>query len=147
MNAKPIKRSLSRSIPAPVEKVFDHWLIPTFVGKWMFNAEIQKESIVELKNEARPRGEFTYTTKRLGEKITYKGEFKIIDRPRILEFTWNEGRAGVALNTIRVLFEDAPQSTKLKISLVLDHSEKINADNIKSLWSQRTKALSTLLSK
>ncbi len=113
----------------------------------MFNAEIQKELIVELKNEARPRGEFNYTTKRLGEKIIYKGEFKIIDRLRILEFTWNEGRAGVALNTIRVLFEGAAQNTKLKISLVLDHSEEINADNIKSLWSQRTKALSTLLSK
>lgn len=137
MNAKTIKRSLSRSIPAPVEKVFDHWLIPTFVGEWIFNTEIQKESVVELKNKAR----------RLGAKITYEGEFKIIDRPRILEFTWNEGQASVALNTIRVLFEDAAQSTKLKISLVLDHSEEINADNIKLLWSQRTKALSTLLSK
>jgi len=147
LNAKPIKRSLSRSIPAPAEEVFDHWLIPTFVGKWMFNPETQKESIVELKNEVRPRGKFNYTTMRLSEQIDYKGEFKIIDRPRILEFTWNEGRAGAALNTVRVLFEDVAQNTNLRISLVLDHTEVINADNIKSLWSQRIKALSALLSK
>jgi len=113
----------------------------------MFNPETQKESIVELKNEVRPRGKFNYTTMRLSEQIDYKGEFKIIDRPRILEFTWNEGRAGAALNTVRVLFEDVAQNTNLRISLVLDHTEVINADNIKSLWSQRIKALSALLSK
>ena len=48
--------SLSKTIDAPAQEVYDQWLIPVFVGDWMFG----RHSIVRLENKVRKGGEFTY---------------------------------------------------------------------------------------
>jgi uncharacterized protein YndB with AHSA1/START domain len=72
--------TVAKTIAAPAEKVFDHWLIPTFVGNWMFGPAIQKETIVKLENEVKPGGRFSYTVLRGSNEVEYSGEYLEINR-------------------------------------------------------------------
>ena len=39
--AKPTTFSLTKTINAPTQKVYDQWLIPVFISKWMFGPKVQ----------------------------------------------------------------------------------------------------------
>ncbi len=127
--------------------MFDYWLIPTFVGNWMFGPKVQDEKIIELVNEVRPGGEYNYKIKRAGKEINHRGEFKVIDRPNRLEFNWQEGNSNSSPTNVQVQFLQDNASTKLKIALHVDPSLSESADTIKETWSRRCVALASLLSK
>ncbi|MBT3529531.1 MAG: SRPBCC domain-containing protein [Gammaproteobacteria bacterium] len=144
---KQMSLSVSRTISAPAEKVYDHWLIPTFVGKWMFAAGNKGEHLIDLHNEVRPRGEFSYKVQRGGKDITYSGAYQRIDRPRQLIFSWKASNGEACPNRVTVDFEQLDQKTKLKISMQMDKDLANFSDEVKQQWSNRSKALATLLSK
>lgn len=144
---KQMSLSVSRTIPAAAEKVYDHWLIPTFVGKWMFGAANKAEHLIDLHNEVRPRGEFSYKLQRGGKDITYSGEYQRIDRPRQLIFSWRASNGEAAPNKVTVDFEEDEQKTKLKISMQMDKDLANYAGEVKQQWSNRSKALAALLAK
>ena len=58
--------SLSKTINAPAQQVYDQWLIPVFVSDWMFGCH----SIVKLENKVRKGGEFTYVVKSRNQEIS-----------------------------------------------------------------------------
>jgi len=148
-NGKPLNLSVSRTISASAETIFDRWLIPTFVGKWMFGTHVENEKVVELKNDVRPRGEFTYKVQRPGKEVIFRGEYQRIDRPKQLKFSWQENDSPIS--TINVSFEPneskSENKTKLKISIQVDRSMSDEIESIKRQWSARCKALSSQLSK
>ena len=51
---KPVKASLSKTISCGAEKLFDRWLIPTFVGNWMFGEQLGDDGVGDMSNEVRP---------------------------------------------------------------------------------------------
>ena len=69
--------SLSKTINAPAQQVYDQWLIPVFVGDWMFGCH----SIVKLENKVRKGGEFTYVVKSRNQEISYSGTYELLDMP------------------------------------------------------------------
>lgn len=140
-----IKRSVSKTIDAPPEKVFDSWLIPAVVGRWMFGREVQAESVIELVNNVRPRGDFTYTLRRAGKEVVITGIYLAVDRPRRLEFSWHED-GGVA-TLVQVLFEAEATRTKIRVSIKLDGTLAAHADTIKQRWATQCALLAQLLSK
>ena len=143
--AKPINLSVSRTIAAPAEKIFDRWLIPVFVGEWMFGPHLGREKVLELQNEVRPGGEFRYRIQRDGKELVYCGEYQLIDRPKRLKFSWKENQSAASI--ISVSFDQIEDKTRLKIALQLDRSLDDHAEIIKQQWSARCKALSAKLSK
>ena len=66
---KAVSFNLSKSINGPQQSVFDHWLIPVFVGEWMFGPKIQAEEIITLNNVVRKNGSFEYAVNRGGKKV------------------------------------------------------------------------------
>ena len=70
---KSFSVSLSRTVVAPPEKIFDHWLIPTFVGSWMFGSHVGNEKIIDLQNEVRPGGSYSYHITRNGKEFLQDG--------------------------------------------------------------------------
>lgn len=86
MSAPAIR--ISRRINAPAERVFDAWLDPAMIGRFMFGAHLRDEQVVSLTNEPRVGGQFHYKVTRSGVLIDHTGTYREIDRPRRLVFTW-----------------------------------------------------------
>ncbi len=146
--SKSFSMSLSRTIAAPAEKIFDRWLIPTFVGNWMFGSHLGNEKILDLKNEVRPGGSYSYSIQRNGKKVVHDGEYLQIDRPKRLSFSWQESaKENVNKTKISLSLEPDEQKTKLKLSLQIDEALAHYREEIKQQWSERLKALSSQLVK
>lgn len=78
--------NISKTIAAPITKVFDAWLDPITLAKFMLPMPGMERSQVE--NEAREGGSFTIVMQVGDNKIPHTGKYLEIDRPKKLAFTW-----------------------------------------------------------
>jgi uncharacterized protein YndB with AHSA1/START domain len=85
MSMKPYTVTVERRFEQPPERVFDAWLDPSRVAKW-FAPALGPMTTVEI--DARVGGRFNFTQDRKGEAAVHVGEYKVIERPRKLVFTW-----------------------------------------------------------
>lgn len=79
---------VERTINASAERVFDAWLDPVWIGRFMFGPHLRDEQIVSLTDEPRVGGTFHYRVERQGAEIDHTGTYREIERPRRLVFTW-----------------------------------------------------------
>jgi uncharacterized protein YndB with AHSA1/START domain len=77
---------------ASTERVFDAWLDPELIGKWMFGPAVRNEEVLRIERADRVGGSFSFAVYRGGEVIDHVGRYLEIDRPRRLAFTWAIGR-------------------------------------------------------
>ncbi len=145
---KTFSISLSRTVAAPAEKIFDRWLIPTFVGNWMFGSHIGNEKVIDLQNEVRPGGSYSYHITRNGKEFLQDGEYLKIDRPKRLSFTWREAaKQNAHKSRISLSLDTQDGKTKLRLSMQIDQTLELYADEIKKQWSERLKVLAAQVSK
>lgn len=93
---------LNKIIHAPIEKVFDAWLNPKILSKFMRGMPDMPESDVET--DAREGGEFTIIMHYRGEKIPHTGKYLEISRPDKLVFTWASQYSVVDNSTVTLKF-------------------------------------------
>ena len=129
--------SLSKTINAPTQEVYDQWLIPVFVGDWMFG----RHSIVKLENKVRKGGEFAYVVKSGNQEISYRGTYELLDIPHILIFSWVENVHPKAVSRVVVKFQEEHGKTRIRLSIKLDPTLHTLKDTIKEQWSDRCTAL------
>ena len=79
-----IRLSVERRIAAPPERVFDAWLDPGAVGRWLFATPDGTMEKVEV--EPRVGGRFMIAERRGATLAEHFGEYVEIDRPRRLAF-------------------------------------------------------------
>src|SRR5688500_1328867 len=77
-----------RSFSLPPEEVFNAWLDPAKIGKWMFGPPLRDEKVVRMGLEAKVGGRFSFVVEREGKEFDHTGEYLEIERPRRLAFTW-----------------------------------------------------------
>ena len=129
--------SLSKTINAPAQEVYDQWLIPVFVGDWMFG----RHSIVRLENKVRKGGEFTYVVKSGNLEILYRGTYELLDIPHILIFSWVENVHPKAVSRVVVKFQEEHGKTRIRLTIKLDPKLHTLKETIKEQWSDRCTAL------
>jgi uncharacterized protein YndB with AHSA1/START domain len=78
--------NVSKTIAAPITKVFDAWLDPNTLAKFMLPMPGMANSQVE--NEAHEGGAFTIIMQAGDKKVPHTGKYIEIDRPKKLVFTW-----------------------------------------------------------
>ena len=129
--------SLTKTINAPAQEVYDQWLIPVFVGDWMFG----RHSIVKLENKVRKGGEFAYAVRARSQEISYNGTYELLDIPNTLIFSWVESAHPKAESRVIVKFLEEHGKTRIRLTIKLDPKLNTLKDTITEQWSDRCTAL------
>jgi uncharacterized protein YndB with AHSA1/START domain len=113
---------LTKVIDAPIGKVFDAWLDPKTLSRFILPMPGMEAPQVE--NEAREGGSFSILMKVGDEKVPHTGTYLEIDRPSKLVFTWespastddsvvtlnftetNDGKTNIELTHVRFIDEE-----------------------------------------
>ena len=88
-----------RTIAASAEDIFDCWLDPEALAAWMRPGTIRS---TVAKVEPRVGGRYEILMQGEEGAIPHSGEYRVIDRPRRLVFTWHSPYAGPAATLVTV---------------------------------------------
>jgi len=97
-----LKVNIEKIINAPIDKVFDAWLDPEMMSKFMMGMPDMPQSDVE--NDPREGGSFTIIMHYRGEKLPHTGKYLEISRPDKLVFTWASHHSVVDNSTVTLNF-------------------------------------------
>jgi hypothetical protein len=64
----PAVARVTRQFNASAERVFDAWLSPDLIGRWMFGPNVRDEEVVRILVDARVGGAFSFIVRRGGRK-------------------------------------------------------------------------------
>jgi uncharacterized protein YndB with AHSA1/START domain len=107
--------TVTQRFEASPERIFDAWLSPELIGRWMFGPALRDEEVVRITLDARVGGRFSFVVRRQGNEIDHIGRYVEIDRPRRLVFTW--AVAPDAEDASRVTIEIVPQGSGCQLTL------------------------------
>lgn len=82
--ANHLNASLTKDLKADPEQIYDAWLTPKLIKRWMF----PDGNLVRVEIENRVGGEFIFTDKRGRQLIEHVGSYLELERPSRLVFTW-----------------------------------------------------------
>lgn len=85
----PVRVQVTQRFAASAERVFDAWLDPERLGRWMFGRALRDEDVLRLTLDPRVGGRFSFVVRRQGEEIDHVGHYLVLERPRRLVFTWS----------------------------------------------------------
>jgi uncharacterized protein YndB with AHSA1/START domain len=111
----PVQAVVVRRLPHSAGRIFDAWLDPDFLGRWMFGPRVRYERIVRLTLDARVGGSFSFVVDRHGDEVDHVGEYLEIERPRRLVFTW--ATRDSLPETSRVILEIKPLGEDCELML------------------------------
>lgn len=77
---------LEKTVNAPIEKVFDAWLDPAMLTRFILPQPGMPNP--EVENDPREGGSFSIVMRHGDEVLPHSGNYLVIDRPRCLKFSW-----------------------------------------------------------
>lgn len=129
--------TVQRDFPFPAERVFDAWLDEDLVGHW-FAPELGDMVRVEI--DARVGGRFRLDQQRAEGIARHWGEYRQIDRPRRLVFTWcvdeNEAESLVTMN-----IEPRDRGCRLRITHRIGMEHAKYRDRVHQGWSRMSRGV------
>lgn len=144
MTPKPsLQVTVTQRFDAAPEAVFDAWLNPESLGRWMFGPGVRDEEIVRLTLDAKVGGAFSFVVRRQGQEINHVGNYLEINPPRRLVFTW--GIAGS--DRSRVSIDITPQGSGCELTLIHElHPDWADyASRTKAGWAKMLGTLAGVL--
>lgn len=123
--------NLSRTINAPAEKVFNAWLDPEMLARFMLPAGGM--SVPKAATNPVEGGRFDIIMLAGDQEMPHAGTYKKIDRHSQLVFTW-ESPVSVDDSTVTLDFEPVKDGTKLSLHQVKFADQKTR-DNHKGGWT------------
>lgn len=134
--------NISKTIQAPIEEVFDAWLSPEKLSKFMTPMPGMPDCDVE--NDPRVGGNFSIIMHFEGQKLPHTGEYLEIDRPHKLVFTW-VSHASIENSTVTLSFNRRDDNTTdVSLSHVKFIDEEIRS-NHEGGWRQILETLNTVV--
>ncbi len=118
--------NIDKVINASIEKVFDAWLDPKTLSRFMRGMPEMPESEVEI--DPREGGRFTFVMRLGDKKIPHTGTYLEINRPDRLVFTWVSDYSVADNSTVTLNFTKiADNKTKLSLSHIRFIDEEARA--------------------
>lgn len=131
---------------ASSEMVFDAWLDPEKIGRWMFGPGIRDEEILKLELNPIVGGAYSFVVRRGEEVINHLGRYLVLERPRRLEFTWGIESESEEESVVSIEIEPAGKGCKLTLTHKLDPKWKEYADRTHAAWSRMLDELEEVIS-
>jgi uncharacterized protein YndB with AHSA1/START domain len=114
--------NISKTINAPIEKVFDAWLDPLLLTQFILPAPGMMQPLVE--NDARDGGRFSIIMQVGDERIPHTGTYLVLERPHRLAFSW-ESPFSTDDSVVTLIFDAIDSNTT---RLDLNHVKFINEE-------------------
>ncbi len=145
-DASFISVQVTRRYAASAERVFDAWLDPALIGRFMFGPHLRDERIVRLEVDARVGGAFSFVVERQGHEIDHLGAYLELDRPRRLAFTWGVREHLPEMSHVTI--DIAPLESGCELTLTHQMYPKWAEwrDRVQAGWTMMTAALDQELS-
>jgi uncharacterized protein YndB with AHSA1/START domain len=119
--------NLSKTIHAPIEKVFDAWLDPEMLS--IFMLPMPGMPAPDVENDPREGGNFTIVMHAGDDKLPHTGEYLEIKRPDRLVFTWVSHRS-VDNSTVTLNFTKIDDNeTNISLSQIKFIDEEARSDH------------------
>lgn len=143
--ALPLSVTVSRSLSATPEQVFDAWLSAKMIGRFMFGPGVRDEEIVRLRTDAVVDGTFSFVVRRQGQEIDHVGRYLAIDRPRQLAFTWGVAPETGESSRVRIDLIPLPTGTQLTLVHELAPAWADYVDRVRAAWTKMLNMLEVTL--
>jgi len=133
--------TIRKMLPASCEEVFDAWLDAEGMRQWMCPGPVTS---CEVMLEPRVGGHFRIVMTAPNTEFLNTGEFRVLDRPSKLEFTWVSSRWGHQETLVTVELH----KRETHCELVLTHERfppKHSARELEEGWSQIVEKLGKYL--
>lgn len=79
--------TVKKVVPAARERVFDAWLDPKALARFMTPGP--EMTVPKAESDGRVGGSFLILMKSGDKEIPHTGEYRVVDRPHKLAFTWS----------------------------------------------------------
>ncbi|MBT5330212.1 MAG: SRPBCC domain-containing protein [Porticoccaceae bacterium] len=134
--------SVSKTINAPIESVFNAWLDPEILAKFMIPGEGVTVPLAE--SDARVGGSFKIMMVAGDREMPHTGEYIAIDPHSSLIFTWQSGHS-VDGSTVSLNFSEVDGGTEVELTQVKFLNEEAREDH-RGGWTRILDTLDSLLS-
>ena len=121
---------LTRRFDASAERVFDAWLDPAMVTQWLFRSKDGERVTAMI--DARVGGRFSITAHRPDGDIEHVGEYRVIDRPNRLVFTFAVPKLSPEYDLVSIDIRQVDDGCEL--TLTNEMSPEIYAE-----WGEKTR--------
>ncbi|WP_341678033.1 SRPBCC domain-containing protein [Niveibacterium sp. SC-1] len=125
---------VTQRFTAPAERVFDAWLDPEGLTRWMFGPATREEEIARLQIDPRVGGGFSFRVRRAGTLLDHVGKYMRLERPHHIEFSW--GMAGESDSLVSVHLAPTAQGCELELTHYLDPAWRDFAERTRSGWAR-----------
>lgn len=137
---------VNHRFPASAEAVFDAWLDPELIGKWMFGPAVRDEQVVRTLIDPRVGGAFSFVVRRQGKEISHLGEYLTIERPHRLVFTWTTADSLPATSRVTIEILSLENQCELTLTHEIQPEWLDYAARIEESWSKMLHVLEAALS-
>ena len=135
--------NVTKTIHAQIEKVFDAWLNPEILSKFILPMPGMPHPETEV--DAREGGSFTIVMQVGDDKIPHTGKYIEISRPNKLIFTW-ESMFSTEGSTVTLRFNDLGENkTSIDLTHVKFADEESRTDH-EGGWGNILETLNVVLS-
>lgn len=147
MSSEPIGTAcVARHFNHTPECVFDAWIDPERLGRWMFGPEVREEEILHLKLDPVLGGSFSFLVRRGEAELDHIGEYLALDRPRQLAFTWGIRQEGTTdFSVVRMDITPEGDGCDVRITHEMHPAWAAYADRAATGWTHMLNALARLL--
>ena len=104
---------IRRLLRVPRERVFAAWLDPASVAQWM---KAGKAASATAELDPRVGGKFRIVMQHAGRDVEHTGEYRVIEPPSLLSFTWISDHTGNRPTLVTVELQERGGGTELTLT-------------------------------
>lgn len=140
-----IQVTVNRAFDVSPDRVFSAWLVPRMLGQWMFGARLRDENVVRLDLDPQVGGRFSLKVEREGMLLDHVGEYREIEHPSRLVFTWEiSGQSDDEASVVSIDIVPSGGGCELTLTHSMDARWSGYEERTRDAWSTMLDALAGL---